>query len=86
MTLPADAKWADGRYTAFGRVGQTDGSMEVRRSLSSLARGARFPLAGLNVALLAPPCQVIKKLSGLKTTGTKSKPVHDVFIVDCGIL
>lgn len=29
ITLPDDAKWADGRYTAFGRLGQTDDSMAV---------------------------------------------------------
>jgi cyclophilin family peptidyl-prolyl cis-trans isomerase len=29
VTLPSDARWADGRYVAFGRLGQSDGSMEV---------------------------------------------------------
>ena len=30
VTLSADAKWADDRYTAFGLLDQADGSMEVR--------------------------------------------------------
>jgi len=29
VTLPADARWADGRYTGFGQLGQLDGSMAV---------------------------------------------------------
>ena len=36
VTLPEDAKWADGRYTAFARVGQDDGSMDVLAFLGGL--------------------------------------------------
>ena len=40
VTIPEDARWADGRYSAFGRVSQTDDSMAVR-SRSQLL-GPRF--------------------------------------------
>jgi cyclophilin family peptidyl-prolyl cis-trans isomerase len=29
VTLPADARWADGRYTGFGQLSQSDESMAV---------------------------------------------------------
>ena len=36
VTLPADARWADGRYTAFARVGQSDDSMSVLARIGAL--------------------------------------------------
>mmetsp|Transcript_56325 Transcript_56325/g.105663 ORF Transcript_56325/g.105663 Transcript_56325/m.105663 type:complete len:283 (+) Transcript_56325:115-963(+) len=36
VTIPEDARWADGRYTAFGRLGQKDDSMAVMGLLGGL--------------------------------------------------
>jgi cyclophilin family peptidyl-prolyl cis-trans isomerase len=96
VTLSADAKWADDRYTAFGLLDQADGSMEVRdlcvvfktKIYIQLLKSAphqreRYSLPTRAFCIVF--AKVLRNLTNLKLTRQNS-PARGVIITDCGAL